>query len=389
MKVINEEPEIITDEYIINCFYKNNIYTFKRNKDKYFTNKVKEYLENRFKYSESIFETIYCIKHNIDRDNKICPICHKGILKFTGNKSRGLFQRGCCKECQIKYRDINIRNTCLKRYGVTSTLKLKSFQEKSKQTCLKKYGVEYSLQSNIVKEKSKQTNLKRYGTEYTFQSPIIKDKIKQTCLKRYGVEYANQSEIIKDKIKKTNLERYGAENVYGSDYFKKGYYILKSQNNNKNLFSKNHFKQIVKIKQKEIQEKRDNTKRKNHTFNTSKPEDNCYNILINKYSIDDIERQYKSDLYPYQCDFYIKSINTYIECNFHWTHGGHRFDYNNINDVNILNKWKWLSKTSKFYKNAIKIWTERDVNKFECAKKNNLNYLVFYNIKEFEDYFNN
>lgn len=389
MKNINEEPEIITDEYIINCFYKNKRYTFEQNKDKYFTNKVKEYLENRFKYSESIFETIYCIKHNIDRDNKICPICHKGILKFTGNKSRGAFQRGCCSECQLKYRNINSKNTCLKRYGVTSVLKLKSFQEKSKQTCLKKYGVEYSLQSNIVKEKSKQTNLKRYGTEYTFQSPIIKDKMKQTCLKRYGVEYANQSEIIKDKIKKTNLERYGAENVYGSDYFKKGYYILKSQNNNKNLFNTNHFKQIVKIKQKEIQEKRDNTKRKNHTFNTSKPEDNCYNILINKYSVDDIERQYKSDLYPYQCDFYIKSSNTYIECNFHWTHCGHKFDYNNKDDVNKLEQMKEKAKTSKFYKNAIKVWTERDVNKFEYAKKNNLNYLVFYNIKEFEDYFNN
>lgn len=389
MKVINEEPEIITDDYIINCFYKNNICTFKRNKDKYFTNKVKEYLENRFKYSESIFETIYCIKHNIDRDNKICPICHKGILKFTGNKQRGLFQRGCCKECQIKYRDINIRNTCLKRYGVTSTLKLKSVHEKSKQTCLKKYGVEYALQSNIVKEKSKQTCLKHYGTEYNFQSPIIKDKIKQTCLEKYGVEYAAQCKEIREKQAKTNLEKYGTENVFGSDYFKKGYYILKSQNSNKNLFNTNHFKQIVKIKQKEIQEKRDNTKRKNHTFNTSKPEDNCYNILINKYSVDDIERQYKSDLYPYQCDFYIKSIDTYIECNFHWTHCRHKFDCNNKDDVNKLEQMKEKAKTSKFYKNAIKIWTERDVNKFECAKKNNLNYLVFYNIKEFEDYFNN
>ena len=395
MTQINEEPEIITDEYIINCFYKNKRYTFEQNKDKYFTNKVKEYLENRFKYSESIFETIYCIKHNIDRDNKICPICHKGILKFTGNKSRGAFQRGCCPKCQLKYRNINSKNTCLKRYGVTSALKLKSVHEKSKQTCLKKYGVEYSTQSNIVKEKARKTNLERYGVEYTFQSPIVKDKIKQTCLERYGVEYANQSEIIKDKIKKTNLERYGAENVYGSDYFKKGYYILKSQNTkfdlygDKNMFKTEHFKQIVKSKQKEIQEKRDNTKRKNHTFNTSKPEDKSYTILLQHFNTEDIIRQHKSNLYPFVCDFYIKSIDTYIECNFHWTHCGHKFDCNNKDDVNKLEQMKEKAKTSKFYKNAIKIWTERDINKFECAKKNNLNYLVFYNIKEFEDYFNN
>ena len=205
----------------------------------------------------------------------------------------------------------------------------------------------------------------------------------------------NEPEIIKDKIKKTNLERYGAKNVYGSDYFKKGYYILKSQNTkfdlygDKNMFKTEHFKQIIKSKQKEIQEKRDNTKRKNHTFNTSKPEDKSYTILLQHFNTEDIIRQHKSNLYPFVCDFYIKSIDAYIECNFHWTHGEHKFDCNNKDDVNKLEQMKEKAKTSKFYKNAIKIWTERDVNKFECAKKNNLNYLVFYNIKEFEDYFNN
>ena len=369
MKVINEEPEIITDEYIINCFYKNKRYTFEQNKDKYFTNKVKEYLENRFKYSESIFETIYCIKHNIDRDNKICPICHKGILKFTGNKSRGAFQRGCCSECQLKYRNINSKNTCLKRYGVTSVLKLKSVHEKSKQTCLKKYGVEYALQSNIVKEKSKQTCLKHYGTEYNFQSPIIKDKIKQTCLERYGVEYAAQCEEIKEKQAKTNLEKYGAENVFGSDYFKK----------------------IIKSRQKEIQEKRDKTKRKNHTFNVSKPEERCYDILVNKFGVDNVIRQYKSDLYPFHCDFYIKSINAYIECNYHWTHCGHKFDCNNKDDVNKLEqmKEKYESSNHQMCGCGIKTWTERDHKKFEAAKNNNLKYLVFYTEKEFKDYFTN
>lgn len=61
---------------------------------------------------------------------------------------------------------------------------------------------------------------------------------------------------------------------------------------------------------------------------------------------------------------------------------------NNIKDIITKCKWNFNAKTSKFYKNAISTWTERDVNKYNIAKKNNLNYLVFYTEKEFKDYFN-
>lgn len=37
---------------------------------------------------------------------------------------------------------------------------------------------------------------------------------------------------------------------------------------------------------------------------------------------------------------------------------------------------------TKFYNNAIQTWTDRDVNKRNVAKKNKLNYLVFYSILE-------
>ena len=44
----------------------------------------------------------------------------------------------------------------------------------------------------------------------------------------------------------------------------------------------------------------------------------------------------------------------------------------------ILEEWKIKSKISKFYVNAIEVWTKRDVEKFEIAKKNKLNYITIY-----------
>lgn len=65
----------------------------------------------------------------------------------------------------------------------------------------------------------------------------------------------------------------------------------------------------------------------------------------NKYGIENVKRQYKSELYPFACDFYIQNLDLYIECNFHWTHGGHKFDKNNENDIKQLNEFlEWYNK---------------------------------------------
>ena len=70
----------------------------------------------------------------------------------------------------------------------------------------------------------------------------------------------------------------------------------------------------------------------------------------------------------------------YIECNYHWTHGGHPFNPNNQEDVQKLNKWKL--KNSKFYDQAIYVWTILDIKKRNIAIKNKLNYIEIWNINE-------
>ena len=127
-------------------------------------------------------------------------------------------------------------------------------------------------------------------------------------------------------------------------------------------------------------EKEYETKKKNNSFNSSSKEEMYYLSLCDKYGKENIIRNYKCDLYPYRCDFYIVTENKFIELNLHWTHGGMRFDENNICCVEKLNEWKEKAKTSKFYQNAIETWTTRDKNKIETALKNKLNYETIYKL---------
>ena len=64
--------------------------------------------------------------------------------------------------------------------------------------------------------------------------------------------------------------------------------------------------------------------------------------------------------------------------NLHWTHGKELFDECDEDHKLILEEWKERSKKSRFYVNAIYVWTNLDVRKRKIVKKNKLNYLVFY-----------
>lgn len=127
-----------------------------------------------------------------------------------------------------------------------------------------------------------------------------------------------------------------------------------------------------------MKEKQYATKKKNNSFHTSKPEDDYYNLLCEQYGENDVIRQYKEDRYPFSCDFYIPSIDLFIEYNGTWTHGGRPYDPNDEDCQKQLTIWQEKAKTSNYYKNAISVWTELDVRKLKTAIDNNLNYRVIY-----------
>ena len=152
----------------------------------------------------------------------------------------------------------------------------------------------------------------------------------------------------------------------------------------KNIFQVPSIKSKIQDMSEIIQLKRNVTKRCHGTFKSSKKEDTAYQLLCSYFGNDDVVRQYRSAKYPFNCDFYIKSKDLYIECNFSWTHGGHWFDPDNEDDIKRLELMK--SKHSKYYDNAIETWTIRDVKKHEVALKNQLNYIVFWTLDDVKHY---
>ena len=393
---------------------------------------ITKYLETRFDYVEKLLESIYRLINNIE-ERPVCQICGS---KVRFNNSRG-FRKYCCKECQKIGVSKSIKQTCIERYGTISTFQLEIVKEKSRNTKIERYNdcnyrnkekmkqtklERYGSSSYVNSQKAKETMLERYGTksyfgtddfkrlsyakydcEWPSQSKEVKDKIINTCIDRYDCCNTWQSESTKESIRNTKLERYGDASYNNSEKISnsliqtyknhKEEIVSKAKNTLIAHYGKDHYFKTIEGKQKlstivsskEFQDKSNNTKRKNNTFNSSNLEEQSYNILKDIYGETDIIRQYKSEEYPYKCDFYIKSLDLYIECNYHWTHGGHAYDKNNKEDVIKANKYK--ASSSKFYNNAYKTWTILDVNKLETFIKNKLNYFVFYSFDDFKTHF--
>ena len=195
-----------------------------------------------------------------------------------------------------------------------------------------------------------------------WETDNIKHKRKTTSLATYGVDDPNRSDIVK-KHKAEAFERKYGKGVMTYSQTQEFKCYMKSINEQR------------KAKEREIKKKRG-------TFNSSKQEEDAYHILHFMYP--HLLRQYSSKKYPFNCDFYDPASDTYIECNFSWTHGWHWFDENDPNDIARLELMK--SKHSRYYDNAIETWTIRDVKKRRCAIENNLKYIVFWKEDEVRKY---
>lgn len=258
---------------------------------------------------------------------------------------------GYKKYCSLHCARVHGAKIVKEKYGYTpggyGSVEFSNYMEKT-------YGAKNCQQVKEIREKSKQTTKNHLGVDYAFLTPEAKEKAK----------IASHSEEVKQKIIQTSLEKYGVDNPLKSDVVK--------QKSKQSIFT-------------------------NYAISTSK--DRFERSIINlnnagtkdeKYFYDNISKNYKvlynviSDNYPYLCDFYIFDLDLYIELNLTWTHGWHYFDETNLDDVNKLQEMK--SKHNDYYDNAIDVWTKKDIEKRDCAIKNNLNFVVIWNkdqIKKF------
>ena len=133
----------------------------------------------------------------------------------------------------------------------------------------------------------------------------------------------------------------------------------------KKKFSKN-------INSEESIKKANLTRIANGTSKESKSEKEFYHKLqILGIDKNDIIHHYISDEYPFNCDFYIKSKNLYIEYQGHYTHGTEPFNSENKSHLELLENFKACGKD-------MSTWYRRDVTKLNVAMENKINLLLVY-----------
>lgn len=377
LKILNEEIEKIKTKLIINgrtTFYiKSNKELLKSLNTKY---------NNCFK---NIQELVYLIqnKNNLENLHIFCSCGNKNKFKSSAIG----YANFCSYKCSnaSKERLEKRKKYMLEHFGVEYYYQSKEFKKKRKDSFIKRFGTDNPQLLDECKNKKKLTSLRRYGIDNYAKTEESKLKNKITCLKKYGVDSYTKTEECKNKMKKACREKYGVDYFLQSEYCKN-----KTKETSNKKYGKDYYNQT-----EEFRQKRYNSLKKHNTFNTSKPEKEIYKLLLLKFP-DTIHYYDKDPRYPFECDFYIPQLDLFIEYNGTWLHNKEPFDKNNNKHLKQVENWNKKSqqfnskgKQKLQYKSAIYVWTQSDPLKLKIAKENKLNYLVFYNIEQFNNWYKN
>jgi len=303
-------------------------------------------------------EYIFHHKNKTKTIIKKCLYCNK---EFESNikENRIYCSLKCRSSCNIQKEKYKITN--LKKYGVDNVFKHKDFIKNNIKYMNKNYGG-IGLSSPIIKEKVTKTLQKKYNVDNVSKIPNIINKITKTMSERYG-GMGMGSNIIKKKIQKTNNKLYGVNCIFqNKDINKKtkqtflinSYKTITSSKrlNDKSiaLFTVNEY---VGVRHKY----KFKCKRCNNIFISdlknkiplcpicypkkyNKPETEIYEFLYNELKIQNINRNTKTIITPYELDIYLPDYKIAIEHNgLHW-HG----ELNGKDKNYHLNKTKLCEK---------------------------------------------
>ena len=314
----------------------------------------------------------------------ICPVCGKRCTFKCFNAG---YSDHCCADCAHKDDVVKekTKQTYIKNFGVENPFQSKEIKEQIKETLLERYGGDHPMHCKDIVDKLQKTNIERYGNICSLHGEEVARKVEETNMERYGVKNGGGSKEAVEKIHKTTLERYGTIYYTQSQQYKDSYYdeyLPKYEQTCIDRFGARNFSssQEYKNRQESIVDKIYQTKKDNNIFGRrkTKVEEGFEKYLIEN-NIDYIY-QYKNDLYPFNCDFYIVKYDLYIEIQGFWTHGKHPYDENSLNDKLILDEWKIKSIVKPQYKSAINTWIVSDPLKRKTAKENNLNWIEIFSI---------
>ena len=318
------------------------------------------------------------------------------------------------------------RRTVQERYGVDSVLSDPAFRERARQTIREVYGVDNVSQSEVIKARKRESSIRRYGVPSTaldpdvrrrqletlrrnrtdlpadargpFNAPSVqaaakathlarhgvenpfarddvKDQIRQTVQERYGVDNPSLSPVIQERRRQTMQERYGVDNPFASETVKEQIHQTVQE----------RYGVDYVFQSDEIIARAMDTKRKNGTFATSSAEDALYELLVgyaDQLGMTVVRQHRDEKRYPFAVDFYIPERDLFIELNGSWSHGRHWYEADREMDQKTVRTWRKKGEKSQYYRNALEVWTERDVRKREAARDAQLNYVTLWDGSE-------
>ena len=316
------------------------------------------------------------------------------------------------RDADRRSRRSTMRAGMVAQYGTDNPFKLEGFQEKAAQTREELYGARYTLaegsvfadearkkaavslapirqmkrERTLARKKREREERQRERALYghhrrclTEEEKIVANERRiATSQSRYGVDHPSQRASFRQSVSQymcdpENQRRIRAKTVatnqerYGVAYFTQ--LPEHRQEQSRRMSDPSHQCRIL------------SAKRENGTLATSSSEDALYELLI-KYMDQHgmtVVRQYRDEKrYPFAVDFYIPERDLFIELNGSWSHGGHWYEADREMDQKIVQTWLKKGQKSKYYRVALKTWTERDVRKREVARQAELNYVTLW-----------
>ena len=349
---------------------------------------------------------------------KPCLYCGKLIRNYPERK----YCSFKCKHLDKQYWK-NREDKSIIKWGATHYLKSEKGKEITKYIRVKnakkaielqkqQYNGKYRFQTKEFKEYCKQLSLEKRGVDHIFKSEEFRKSIESKRLKSFKITFAKKSAEQKAKENKersiTCKEKFHLKTkeqikqIYNKVAKKKKLYwknltqyerneicskLSKAASNNANKRTLDQKNQFIR--------KCYETKKKNGTLGgpRSKAEIRCYEKLLTKFP-NAKHSYYEDPRYPFNCDMYIPSQDLSIECHFSQYHHFKPFDENCIGDLAELSRLKnklndeYVTKKQKDKINSIiTTWTKRDLLKLKTFQDNKLNYKIFYNEKEFDNWF--
>ena len=269
----------------------------------------------------------------VNSTTKVCITCmkHGAFMQRPADHLQG---KGCPK-CKVeashsvaanRKRTANAQASLLSAYGSTNPLDAPGARLKSQMTCMAHWGSSTFLGSEERRrrqceflEKRRTTWRKHWGTDHPFQSVTFRQH---------------------------SLEMFGYDNPM-------------------------HDLDICK---KPMQ-----TKVARHCVASSRTERLLFERLSFQFGADDVAYQFHDDArYPFICDFYIRSLDMFVELNAFFTHGGHWFDAMSEVDVAEVDRCLNNMCDHPLYASKLYVWCYDDVRKRECACDRHLRYAVFW-----------